>query len=287
MAVLAVREVSGRGFTHRFGEAPTAERKFVATMDASGISVNAVGAAIGIYHGSPHPEFGFLTMTEANMTEGSPSPFHAEVTFRYELVDPDERDPNPLARPDIWTFAAGGAAKAIADAFDPQGAIANTAGDIIEGVTTEEDTLRATITGNRATFPLDQALRVINTVNDAVYLNEPAHTWKCTGITGQQQIEMVNDAELRFWSFTTELSWRRSGWKLKLPNVGYNFLENGVKKRAFVIDPDTGERVPCVNPVPLNANGTLKPAGQEADIIEFRVNSESNFDQFFGTPSWL
>ena len=99
---------------------------------------------------------------------------------------------------------------------------------------------------------------------------------------------MVNDAELRYWSITTELVYRQTGWNLLLPHVGYNFLEGGVKKRAFVQGPPPDEEnVACVNPVALNADGTLKAAGQFPDILERRVNREVDFSSFFGTPSWL
>ena len=81
MAVLSWREISGRSLTHRFGEPPTAERKFILTLDDTAPSVTEVAGTLGIYHGAPHPEFAFITMTEATMTEGSPSPFHAEVTL--------------------------------------------------------------------------------------------------------------------------------------------------------------------------------------------------------------
>lgn len=289
MAVVGWREVSGRSLTHRFGEPPTADRKFIVTLDDTSASVGEVAAAIGIYHGSPHPEFGFITMTEASMAEGSPSPFHAEVTFKYELLDPDERDPNPLARPDIWSFSTGGAAVPALYYWDgnTQKPLVNSAKDYFEGLTTEEGECRASITGNRANFPLATAVAVTNCVNSVTYLGASAARWKCTGISGQQQIEMVNDAEVRYWSISTELVYRQTGWNLFLPDVGYNYLEGGNKKRAYVIDPDSLEKVACVNPIALNNDGTLKAANNLPDILERRVNREVNFSQYFGTPSWL
>jgi hypothetical protein len=289
MAVVAWREVSGRSLTHRFGEPPSADRKFIVTLDDRAHSVSEVANTIGIFHGAPHPEFGFITMTEAVMTEGSPSPYHAEVTFRYELLDPDERDPNPLARPDTWSFSTGGAAVPALFYWDGnvQKPLVNSAFDYFEGLTTEEGECRASISGNRATFPLATAVAVTNCVNSGGYLGAPAHHWKCTGISGQQQIEMVNDAEVRYWSITTELVYRQTGWNLQLPDVGFNFLEGGQKKRAWVVDPDSNEKVPAVNPVALNANGSLKAAGQLPDILTRRVNREVNFSSYFGNPSWL
>jgi hypothetical protein len=290
MAVVAWREVSGRSLTHRFGEPPSADRKFIVTLDDRAHSVSEVANTIGIFHGAPHPEFGFITMTEAVMTEGSPSPYHAEVTFRYELLDPDERDPNPLARPDTWSFSTGGAAVPALFYWDGnvQKPLVNSAFDYFEGLTTEEGECRASISGNRATFPLATAVAVTNCVNSGGYLGAPAHHWKCTGISGQQQIEMVNDAEVRYWSITTELVYRQTGWNLLLPDIGFNFLEGGQKKRAWVLNPDNNnEKEAAVNPVALNANGSLKAAGQLPDILTRRVNREVNFSSYFGNPSWL
>ena len=289
MGVLTFHEVSGRTLTHRFGEAPRAERKIVATLDSTAHSTNEVVNAIGIFHGAPHPEYPFLTMTEATMTEGTPSPFHAEVTYTYELIQPDARDPNPLARPDVWSFSTGGAAVPALFYWDgtTQKPLVNSANDYFEGLTTEEGECRATIQANRLSFPLDVAIAVTNTVNASPYLGAPKHHWKCIGISGQQQIELVNGAEIGYWTITSELVYRQTGWNLFLPDVGYNYLEGSVKKRAFVIDADTNEKVACVNPVALNSNGSLKAANQLPDIRERRVNRETDFDTYFGSPAWL
>jgi hypothetical protein len=289
MSVLSFREVSGRTFSHRFGEAPTTERKFVVTLDNTAPTVAEVANALGIFHGSTHPEYAFLTVADVQFAEGSPSPFHAEVTYRYELLEPDERDPNPLARPDVWSFSTGGAAVPALFYWDgaTQKPLVNSAKDYFEGLSTEEGECRATINANRANFPLATAVAVTNTVNSSSYLGAPAHHWKCIGISGQQQTEVVNDVEINYWAITTELAYRQTGWNLQLPDVGYNYLEGSEKKRAYVIDPDTNEKVAAVNPVALNSNGTLKSAGQLPDILDRRVNREVDFSSYFGTPSWL
>lgn len=289
MSVVSFRELVGRTLTHRFGEAPTAQRRFVVSLDSPSASVAEVASVIGIFHGAVHPEYPFLVCTEASVTEGSPSPFHAEVSFAYAAIDPDERDPNPLARPDIWSFSTGGAAVPALIYYDESTAkpLTNSAGDYFEGLTTDEGECRATITGNRPTFPLATAVSVTNTVNSDTYLGAAAHRWKCVGISGQQQIEVVNDFEIRYWSISIELAYRQTGWNLQLPDVGFNYLEGSDKKRAYVLDSETGERLACVNPVALNSDGSLKDADQVPDILERRVNKEVAFNGFFGTPSWL
>ena len=79
-------------------------------------------------------------------------------------------------------------------------------------------------------------------------------------------------------------SYRPDGWDLRLPNVGWNYLESNVKTRAYVIDPDTGDKVPASNPQPLNTNGQRKTSGAP-DILTRRVQQEIAFSSYFGTPT--
>ena len=287
MTVLSFREVVGRTFTHRFGEAPTAELKFVLTLDNTAPTVQEIANILGIFHGSSHPEYLFLVMTEAQVSEGTPTPFHAEVTYRYELLEPDERDPNPLARPDIWSFSTSGAAVPALFYYDgsTQKPLVNSAFDYFEGLTTDEAECRATIAGNRATFPLATAISVTNTVNSDSYLGASAHQWKCVGISGQQQSEVVNDVEINYWAVTIELAFRQTGWNLQLPDIGYNYIDGSEKKRAYVLD-EENEQVASANPVALNSDGSLKAAGSLPDILDRRVNPEVAFSSFFGSPNW-
>jgi hypothetical protein len=287
VSVLAYRELVGRTLSHRFGEPPNAERKFVLTLDNTAPTVSEVANAIGIFHGSPHPEYPFMIMTEAQVAEGTPSPFHAEITYRYEVLNPDERDPNPLARPDVWSFSTGGAAVPALFYYDgaTQKPLVNSAFDYFEGLTTEEGECRATINAYRPTFPLATAVAVTNTVNQGGYLGAPAHHWKCIGISGQQQTEVVNGVEVNYWAITSELAYRQTGWNLQLPDVGYNYLDGSVKERSYVMF--EGEKVAAVNPVALNSDGSLKAAGQLPDNHDRRVNREVDFSTYFGTPSWL
>jgi len=287
MSVLSGREVIGRTLSHRFGEAPRAERKFILTLDNTAPTTAEAISYVGIFHGAPHPEYPFLVMTDAQLTEGSPSPFHAELTYSYELLEPDERDPNPLARPDIWSFSTSGAAVPALFYYDgsTQKPLVNSAFDYFEGLTTDEAECRATIAGNRATFPLATAVAVTNTVNSDSYLGASAHQWKCVGISGQQQSEVVNDVEINYWAVTIELAYRQTGWNLQLPDIGYSYLEGGEKERAYVLQ--DGERVASAEKLALNSDGSLKAAGSLPDILDRRVNPEVAFGSYFGTPNWL
>jgi len=286
MAVISYREVIPRTASHRFGEAPTAERKYIVTVDEPTPTQTLVNA-VGIFHASAHPEFSYLKCLNIQVTETDRH--HAEITYSYELPKQEELDPNPLARPDVWSFSTGGAQVPALVYYDGSGnsnkkPLQNTAKDFFEGLTTLEAEVRASISGNRPTFPLANAAAVTNSVNSSSYLGGAAHTWLCAGISGQQATEVVNDVELRYWQITVELVYRASGHDLLLPNVGWNYLEGGEKKRVWVRDPESGEKVASGSPRALTNTGGLKADDQEPDILTRRVYPEADFSNYFGTP---
>jgi hypothetical protein len=288
MPVIAYREVIPRTFSHRFGESPTAEIKYHLTTDGPVTTQEALNT-VGIFHGTPHPEYGYLLCNEGAVNELDR--FHVEITYSYSVpaIGTQDSDPNPLARADIWSFSTGGAAVPALAYFHGSGngdvrALVNSARDFFEGAMTEESELRATISGNRATFPVAVATQVTNCVNVDAYLGAQQYQWKCSGISGQPQVEVVNGAEIKYWSVSVELAYRQSGWRLMLPDVGYNYLEGSQRKRAYVVDSESGERVASSNPVALNDNGSLKGAGTAPDILYRRVHREVNFQPLFGTP---
>jgi hypothetical protein len=286
MAVISYREVIPRTASHKFGEAPTAERKYIVTVDEPTPTQTLVNA-VGIFHAAAHPEFSYLKCLNIQVTETDRH--HAEITYSYELPKQEELDPNPLARPDVWSFSTGGSQVPALVYYDGSGngtkkPLQNTAKDFFEGLTTLEAEVRASISGNRPTFPLANAAAVTNSVNASSYLGGAAHTWLCAGISGQQATEVVNDTELRYWQITVELVYRASGHNLLLPNVGWNYLEGGEKKRVWVKDPESGEKVASGSPRALTNAGGLKADDQEPDILTRRVYPEADFSNYFGTP---
>lgn len=289
MAVLAFREVLPRTFQHRFGESPTAEIRYHATTDGPTPTQTVINA-VGVFHGATHPEYSYLFCTDASLNELDR--FHAELVYRYELPagGSDENEPNPLARADVWSFSTGGAAVPALAYYDGAGnanikPLVNSAFDFFEGAMTEESELRATISGNRSVFPIGLAAQVTNALNSDAFLGAAAYQWKCNGISGQQQVEVVNGAEIKYWSVSVELSYRQSGWRLMLPDVGWNFLDGSEKKRAYVLGPPPDEdQVASANVVALNSDGSLKSAGTAPNILYRRVHPEVAFTPLFGTP---
>ena len=288
MSIVGYREVIPRTFSHKFGESPTAEIKYHVTTSAP-VGTQQVLNQIGIFHGAPHPEYGYLLCSQGDVNEIDRH--HVEVTYSYSVpaIGTQDSAPNPLARADIWSFSTGGAAVPALAYYHGSGngdvrALVNSASDFFEGAMTEESELRATISGNRAAFPVGVAAEVTNCVNVDAYLGAQAYQWKCAGISGQQQVEVVDGEEIKYWSVSVELAYRQSGWRLMLPNIGYNYLEGSQKKRAYVVDSESGERVASSNPVALNNNGSLKGSGTAPDILYRRVHREVAFAPLFGTP---
>lgn len=325
MAVIAYREVLPRTFSHRFGESPTAERKVVVTVDEP-TETQAIINTVGIFHGDLHPEYPYLRCLDAQFTETDRQ--HVEGTYRYEVPKQEDLEPNPLARPDVWSFSAGGAQVPALYYYDGDAVapLVNSAGDFIDGVTATIAEMRATIAGNRPTFNYALAASITNCINGLPYLGGAPYTWLCTGITGQQQTEVVNGQEIRYWSFTSELVYRENTHLLILPDVGYNYIATsatddtatssgegapttdleielvtqsgvslttkkartagGVKKRAWVYSPDGSEKQNSPQPVALNTDGSKKSDGASPDLLVRRMHRVIDFAQFFGTPTF-
>jgi len=292
VAVVAAREVFPRSFRHPLSGDATAERNFVLTLDNPQTGLQEQISAAGVSHGSLHPEFPFMECVDASIEAGTPDAYHSTITASYLPVK-EIQQANPIVRPDVWSFSTAGAAVPALVAYDENDELfplVNAAGDFFEGVTTEEAELRATITGNRAVFPLAQAANLTNTLNNATYLGGDEFTWKCSGISGSQRFELVESQPLTYWEVAVELVYRPSGWRLQLPHVGWHYINEpgGQKFRVFVRDEETNTDVPASTPQPLDENGSLKYVGGASgppDILLRRVNLTANFSTAFGVPS--
>ena len=289
MAVLSYREVLPRTLSHKFGEAPAAERKYVCTLDEA-TGTQEISNTVGILHGSIHPEFSYLLCM--NVAVNETDAFHAEVTYSYETVK--DREPNPLARKDVWSFSVSSAAVPALFYYHGESGnsdirpLVNAAGDFIEGLQAVEGEVKATINGNRAAFPLAIAASVTNSINSAPYLGGAAYTWLCQGISAQQQTEVVNGAEVNYWAVSVELVYRSSGWIMKLPHVGLHYIESGQKRRCWVYEgqPGSSEKVDASSPQALTSTGAMKYPGGEGvpEQLLRRVHQAIAFAQYFGTP---
>jgi hypothetical protein len=285
MGIVNVTELAQVSASRRFGEPPVFQRQFVVEVDAPTTTQSDILVGSGFVFLAPHPEASYCKAMNASVTNYNSSRWHYLVTWDYELPKQQNVDPNPLARADIWKWSTGGLQVPSlyyyeGETLEP---LQNSANDFFEGVTTDISTLQASISGNRATFDYGLATTVTNAINSASYLGAPQYTWKCSGIAATPAVEVVNESEVRYWQVEVTLEYRPDGWPLQLPNIGWNYLDGSTKKRAYVIDTDSGDKVPSSNPQPLNTDGTL--ATGAPTILVRRVHKAVNFQQYFGTPT--
>ena len=284
MGIKSVTELAAVSASRKFGEAPTFQRKWVVEVDDPTTTQTAISNATGVVFLQSHPEALYARAMNVAVSNYSGSRWHYEVTWDYELPAQANATANPLARPDVWRWSTGGLQVPALYYYDGTmiKTLVNSAGDYFEGATTDISTLQASITGNRATFDYALATAVTNTVNSDAFLGSAVHTWKCSGISGTPQVEVVSDVETRYWQIEVTLEYRPDGWPLRLPDVGWNYLASGQKERVYVLDPDTKEKVPASNPQPLTTTGGLKTGAP--DILTRRVHRSVAFSRYFGTP---
>jgi len=285
MSVVSTSELATVSASRKFGEPPVFQRKWVVEVDDPATTQTDMLLAVGVQPLDSHPEANYCRAMSASLSNYNGSRWHYELTWDYELPKQKDVDPNPLARADIWKWSTGGLSVPALYYYDGDTLkpLQNTANDFFEGATTDISTLQASISGNRATFDYGLATTVTNAVNEGSYLGGAPYTWKCSGISGQPAVEVVNEVEIRYWQVEVTLEYRPDGWPLQLPNVGFNYVESGTKKRCWVIDAETGEKVPSSNPQPLTNSGGLTSGAP--DILVRRVHRAVNFQQYFGTPT--
>jgi hypothetical protein len=293
MAVLSYREVLPRTLSHKFGEAPTAELKYVCTLDGATNTQDIINT-VGIFHGAAHPEFSYLLCLNVAVSETDL--FHAEVTYSFE--SPQEGTPSfqssPLSRADIWSFSTSGISVPCFRYYNGTGngdikPLINSAGDIIEGAQSIEGELKLSIAGNRATFPIANAVAVTGALNSDSFLGAAAYQWMCHGISGQPAVEVVNGQEVKFWQVTAELSFKASGYQLYLPNVGWNYVSGSSKKRCYVFEEGGSEKIASASVMALNDDGSIRfntdfTGSGAPTILSRRVNPAVAFATYFGTP---
>lgn len=291
MAVVNVTELAVVNASRKFGEPPRYTRHFVVEVDSPTTSTNVISNAPGVVFLDPHPEAGYVRAFNVSVSNYEGSRWHYLVEWSYELPKQENPQQHPLARPDIWKYSTSGLAVPALTYYDDNDNVLplkNTADDFFEGLTMDLACLDVHISGNRPTFDHALALKVQNAVNSAPFLTGGIYTWKCEGVSGQPAVEVFNEQEVRFWQVEAVLKYRPDGWPLQIPNVGWNYKSGSVKKRVYVVDPDTGEKVPASNPQALDNNGgmLIESYGNVSppDILQRRVSPRIDFSQFFGQP---
>lgn len=285
MSVLKVTERASISATQKFGDPPKFQRRWVVEVNTPTTTQTEMVNAVGVKFLDAHPEAYYCQAQNVSVSNYDGSRWHYEVVWDYEITAQENVDPNPLARPDIWKWSTGGLQVPALCYYDGDTIkpLVNSANDFFEGATTDIATLQASISGNRATFNYALAQAVQNAVNADTYLGGAPATWKCSGISAQSAVEVVNDVKIRYWQVEVTLEFRPDGWNLQLPNVGWNFLDGSSKRRCYVTDADTGEKIPSSNPQPLTSGGALSSGAPT--ILERRVCQQVNFNTYFGLPT--
>lgn len=287
MAVKSWREILPRTFNHKLGSAPTAQMKYKLTLDGP-TPHQVILNTVGILHGTAHPEYGYLWCSNGQITE--PDYYHAEVTYDFELppTGTDTWNPNPLLRPDIWSYSTGGSSVPATHYWEgtQKKPLVNSAGDPLFGVSTTVGELKVSIKGNRPFFDFGLATAVTGTINSAAYLGAPEYHWLCQGISGTPKVEAVNGTEVKYYEVTANLVYRQNGYLAELYDVGMNYLDptSGERCRARVFSEERGVFVAATQPVALNIDGSQKDPGLEPDVLERRLHVATDFLAFFGVP---
>lgn len=236
--------------------------------------------------GAEHPDLTGWKLRKIGVTERyGDSPYHVEVTAEYggldenDLLAPISRaaswsfEPQQMQVPALWYYEGTGNSNVKA--------LTNSAYDYFEGLMTDERVVQATMKKNFAAFPTSQ-MAATNSLNNAEYFGGAQYTWKCAGVSATWVTELFNRVKYTYWETTCVLIYRQTGWALKLPDVGWNYIAGGQKRRAMVFDFENSEWVASANPVALSG-GAIQLNGYPA-ILDRRVNPEANFSNLFGTP---
>lgn len=294
MGIVNVTPIAATNAVHRFGEGPTDSRQFVVEVDDPGMATPDIAAAPGVGRLDMHPEYPYLRAFDVSVSQYNGSRWHYLVQWDYKVPQQQNVVENPLARPDIWRWSTGAVsvpALYYYDDSDNVKSLVNTAGEPFEGITAEIPTLTAHISGNRPSFDYGLATSVHGALNDATYLGGAAYTWRVDGISGEPSVEIVGGQELRYFRVEVALTFRPDGWRLQIPNVGWNYIEGSQKKRVyttFVDDTGAAIKVPASNPQPLDSSGMIVTSSpgesNPPTLLTRRIQRKISFPAYFGSP---
>jgi len=276
MSVVRATEITdGRRAEQEFrGSAKTA-RVFDVRVDDPAEPLVNIANACGIQWLDPHPEFPIYCV--GIQPENVDGPLTYRVTFKYDLVRPQDRVLLPWQRPVKVSYdgslTSGPLFIHYNEGNDTPKILTNTAGDPIEGLTRDEAEWVANLELNSQTFDKAKARQYLNAVNSDVYSDSPAGTVKCQRIAGSLEIENIQGEEVVFWKVTAVLAYREVGWATRVPDVGFNEIvtdRQGNKQRSPILDV---QNQPVAQPVALRngvrmTGNTLSTSGP--DILTFK-----------------
>jgi hypothetical protein len=286
MGVVSSKELPRRA-EYEVGQPRKLTREFVCILSddtpTNPTAETAIFAHLGIDLGSQHPTYTDQRVRSMKLTEGfDGSTYHTHVLFEYGVITLDELV-TPVSRSAVWDFDSQPGEVPALTYYDGTTLkpLTNSAYDYFPGLVTQESTAVAAVTQNYSSFP-SSWYGAMNHVNNATYLGCPLHTIKVQKVKVTTVREEFGGSIVSYWQATAELHYRQSGHNLQLPDIGWNFIGGGQKRRAMVFDFQNSEWIASPNPVGLDGSGGLT-LGAPA-ILNRRVNPEANFSTLFGTP---
>lgn len=252
--------------------------------DINTIMTATAGTAWGAYH----PVHTLLRLRKVSVNERfEDDPYKLEVIGEYGLVTSQELL-TPVDRAAVWSFESQpGEIPALAwydanTSFPPDKPLTNSAFDFFPGLTTEESMVRIKIQKNFSTYP-NLWLGSQNHLNSGEFLGCGTDTVKIAAVEATYTTEEWNNTLVSYYASTASLIYRQSSHNLLIPDVGFNFIDGGQKRRGMVFDFQNSEWVPSPNPIALNGSGMQNLTGTPA-ILTRRVNPRTNFTTLFGSP---
>lgn len=290
MAVVSAKELA-RTFEQEVGRSAILKRRWVCvlgddTLTAPTSEADILTATTGTVFGVAHPGLSAWKLRKVFMNEGfEGSPYHVEVVAEYSVVR-DEEILAPVDRPAQWSFEAQQGEFPALFYYEGSGngtkrPLTNSAYDYFPGLTTQESLVRGTVVKNFAAFP-SAVVQANNFVNSDTYLGAAPHTIRVAGVSATYAYEEFGGTIAKYWATTASLLYRESGHNLQLPDVGFNFIGGGEKRRAMVFDFQNGEWVASPGPVGLDGSGAQ--TGGAPAVLNRRVNPETAFLALFGAP---
>lgn len=298
--LITTRVTETRSEEHRLGESTTFVRNI--TVRAGTVAeLDAAVAGLSLSMGAPHPSQPLVPLTQLSYEEdidegrggGDMIVYTANIKATYELQQSENAEESsgggdPTTRGTQYTFDSSGQPVAALYYYDNGNVLrpmANSAGDPIKGLQVDEAIQTISIKFNRYTFPWTLAAALTNCINASQWEGFPARTVKCQGISAQSKQELIDDVNYWYYEIEIRLQYRQTGWDLYIPDVGYNYLEGGEKKRAWVIAPDPDAfgnevKIPSADPVALNGAGGLAGAGAPA-VLTRRIYPTVDFATYF------
>lgn len=291
MGVLSSRELA-RTYETELRTVTSAQRRWIVICDDNAITAPVTIQEVANHLGlgdfcAAHPEYGWLGVRKFTFSENyENNPYHVLMVADYGFCSDNDKK-IPSARDAEWAFELVTGEQVPALYFfsgsgnNTKKPLTNSANDYFEGLTFEETLTQARIVKNYTTRP-DSVINAFGYVNSDTFAGAPAHHCRHAGSRIEKVSEAYGSVLYNYWRVESTVLFRSTSWNLLLPDVGWNYLASGQKRRGLVFDFENAEWVPSPNPVGLNGSGG-QTTGEPA-ILDRRVYPETSFVSLFGNP---